>query len=294
MTNTLLRLRKKIPDQISEILRAVSSAAEELDIQAFVVGATARDLIFEYVYDAPIKRATEDIDFGVAVGSWAEYEQLKTALVDTGKFKLDQKVDQRVWWKNGAFEMKVDLVPYGGVESPAGQIAFPPNRDFVMSTVGFAEAYENSWTLEITEDFTIRIASLTGLAMLKFVAYNDNPEKRRRDIEDIWFIAGNYMDAGNEGRLFDKDASDADLLDEDDFDYKTCGPRMLGRDMAPLLTGENLEIVKKLLADEEDGGKLEKLVDVILSGGLYDEEKYYKTLETLKELRRGISEREAK
>ena len=129
MTNTLLRLRKKIPDHILEILRLVFEEVAKLETQAFFVGATARDLIFEYVYDAEIKRATEDIDFGVAVRSWSEYERLKTALTGTGKFRIDRKVEQRLWWKNGSDEMKVDLVPYGGVESPEGQIAFPPDGD---------------------------------------------------------------------------------------------------------------------------------------------------------------------
>jgi len=45
----------------------VFGASTELDIPAFIVGATARDLIFEYVYEADIQGATEDVDFGVAV-----------------------------------------------------------------------------------------------------------------------------------------------------------------------------------------------------------------------------------
>jgi predicted nucleotidyltransferase len=291
MTDTLLRLQKKIPDHTLEILRLVFEEAAKLEIQAFVVGATARDLIFEYVYDAGIKRATEDIDFGVAVGSWAKYERLKQALAETKKFKIDKKIEQRLWWKSGSDEMKIDLVPYGGVESPEGQIAFPPDGDFVMSTVGFAEAFENSWALELAEGFTIKIASLAGLVMLKFVAYNDRPEQRRRDVQDIWFISKNYLEAGNESRLFDEDASDADLLEAEDFNYETCGARMLGRDIAPLLNEETLAIVTKMLTEESSGGRLEKFADVVCSNELYDDERYNLTLETLRELRKGISER---
>lgn len=86
MTNTLLKLRKKIPEHIRSILMTVFGISDKFEIKAFVVGATARDLIFEYVYDAKIYRATEDIDFGVAVGSWKEYELLKKALIETKKF----------------------------------------------------------------------------------------------------------------------------------------------------------------------------------------------------------------
>ncbi len=139
MTDTLLNLRKKIPEHFLEILKAVFSATDDFEIKAFVVGATARDLIFEYVYEAKIRRKTEDIDFGVAVGSWADYEHLKKALIETGKFKDDTKNEQRIWWKARGEEMKIDLVPFGNLESPAGQIAFPPKGE--ASERGFIELF---------------------------------------------------------------------------------------------------------------------------------------------------------
>ncbi len=291
MTDTLLRLRKKIPDYQLDILRSVFDASAKLDIQTFVVGATARDLIFEYVYDAKITRATEDIDFAVAVRSWAEYEKLKKALIETENFKNDKKNEQRIWWTGGRDEMKIDLVPYGGLESPKGEIAFPPDGDFQMSTIGFAEAFENSLLLELTDDFTIRVASLAGLAMLKFVAYNDRPQQRKRDVQDIWFIAQNYLKAENEERLFDEDTSDADLLLDENFNYETCGARLLGRDVALVLNEETQTIVTRILAEDMDGGGLQKFADVIYSDGLSDENRYESIQELLRELRKGIIER---
>lgn len=87
MNNTSLKLRKKAPNHIIEILRLVFNTTSELNIPAFVVGATARDLIFEYVYEADILRATEDIDFGIAVGNWTDYEKIKKSLIDTKKIQ---------------------------------------------------------------------------------------------------------------------------------------------------------------------------------------------------------------
>ncbi|MDQ3750900.1 MAG: nucleotidyl transferase AbiEii/AbiGii toxin family protein [Acidobacteriota bacterium] len=290
MTDTLLRWRRKIPDFQLDILHSVFGACVELNIPAFVVGATARDLIFEYVYEADIQRATEDIDFGVAVGSWADYEKLKRVLIGTKKFVGDEKNEQRIWWKGSGEEMKIDLVPYGGLESPKGQIAFPPDGDFAINTAGFAEAFANSPLLELTDDFTVRVVSLAGLTMLKFVAYNDRPQQRRRDVQDIWFIAKNYLKASNDDeRLFDNNASDADLLLDEDFNYETCGARLLGRDIAPLLNKETAAIVTKILA--EDSGDLQKFADVIYGDGLTDEDRYKNILELLRELRKGVVER---
>lgn len=288
MTNILLKTQKKVPENLLEILRLVFDASAELDIKTFVIGAIARDLIFEYVYDAKIRRATEDIDFGVAVRSWNEYEKLRKSLIETEKFKDDKKIQQRIWWKSGTDEMKIDLVPYGGVESPKGEIAFPPDNDFVMNTNGFAEAFDSSSRLEITDDLIIQIASLAGLAMLKFVAYNDRPQERRRDLQDIFFIAKNYMEADNENRLYDENA---DLLEDENFDYRTCGARLLGRDIASLLNDETQDIVIKILSEEKGGRKLQNFADEIYSSGFRDIERYDDILEILRELKRGISER---
>lgn len=286
MTNILLKLQKKIPANQIRILTAVFNALAELEIKAFVVGATARDLIFEYAYEANIRRKTEDIDFGVAVESWADYERLKETLISTKKFKNDAKNEQKLWWTESGEEMKIDLVPFGNLESPAGQIAFPPKGDFVMNTAGFEEAFENSLLIELNENLIIKIASLAGLGLLKFVAYNDRPAERRRDVQDIFFIAENYLKAGNEERIYE---NDEELID-DDFNYETIGARLFGRDIAPLLNGKTEVIISKLLAEETDGGRLQKFADIIAAEGLFDENRYELIIETFRQLRTGIFE----
>lgn len=294
MTNTLLRLKKKLSADFVEIFRHVSTATSEHGIESFVIGATARDLIFEYVYDANIRRKTEDVDFGIAVGSWAEYESLRSDLIQTGKFRNDPSQEQRIWWKGGSSEMRVDLVPFGGLESKSGEIAFPPKQDFVMSTLGFREAGEHLLTVEIAEDLAIKVVSLPGLALLKFVAYNDRPEERRRDVQDIWFIAQNYLNAGNESRLYAEGSDDADLLQDESLDMRTVGARLLGRDISLLLNDQAAAILRNILADKNRGGMLERFADVIVANGLQDEADYDRVIATLLELSSGINERWAR
>lgn len=226
----------------------------------------------------------------MAVGSWKEYELLKNVLIETKKFEDDAKNEQRIWWNGDGGKTKVDLVPFGGLESPPGQIAFPPKGNFVMNTAGFEEAFENSILLDAEKNLTVRIASLAGLVLLKFVAFNDRPQARRRDVQDIFFIAKNYLDAGTEDRLYDETA-DADLLG-DDFDYQTAGARILGRDISPLLNEETSEIISKLLAEEENGGSLQKFADIIAAEELSgDDDRYKLIVEIFRQLRKGISER---
>ena len=93
----------------------------------------------------------------MAVENWAKYELLKKTLVETENFSVDDKIEQRLWIGRGTEEIKIDLVPYGGLEKPAGQIAFPPDGAFVMNTKGFAEAYQDAVTVQLSEAVKIRV-----------------------------------------------------------------------------------------------------------------------------------------
>jgi predicted nucleotidyltransferase len=87
MSRRLLDLSGKIDPLTIELFEIIKSAADFRDIKFFVVGASARDMILEYGYDIKTKRATMDIDLGVQVADWGQYENLKQGLIDTSKFE---------------------------------------------------------------------------------------------------------------------------------------------------------------------------------------------------------------
>lgn len=285
MMNTSLKLQRKIPETLCDVLEEIRSIAEERGYDIFVIGATARDLILDYGAGKRPERTTGDVDFGVAVRDWEEYLEMKTSLISTGRFEPHTE-EQAVWFVGKEFRMKVDLVPFGGVESEDSMIAFPPDGDFVMSTVGFREALQSALSIELPNGRTIGIASLPAVVLLKFIAYNDR--FRDRDVQDIWFIADNYLADGNEDRVYD---DDSDLLDDPNFDLKTIGARLLGRDIAAILNPESYRIVSGVLKAEIEGGRLERFADVIYRDGLRDESRYDQIFQTLGELMKGITER---
>lgn len=286
MTDTWLILRKNLPEQTVEILRAVTNIADELQIPTFIVGATARDIILEYVHNAGISRATKDIDFGAAVESWAQYEQLKNALIAAKNFRADGKIEQWLWFGQGIDAMKIDLVPYGGLESPAGTVVFPPT-EFAMNNNGFVEAYKDALTVKITDDFRIRIVSLPGLAVLKFIAYDDRPFERQTDLQDIYFLMKNYLEAGNEERLY----GDDNLLKDENFDLRFVGAKLLGRDMTKLLTKQTQAIVLKHLSEnEQENVGIHRTAEVMNSQEKGFVESYDKIVMMLRQLRQGIIE----
>ena len=66
--------------------------------------------------------------------------------------------------------MPVDLIPFRGVESAHGTIAWPPGRDIVMNVAGFEEALASSVLIEIEAKLTVPVASVAGLTLLKLAA----------------------------------------------------------------------------------------------------------------------------
>lgn len=286
MNDTFLILQKPLPEKTVEILTVVTTIADEMKIPSFIVGATARDIILEYIYKAGIRRATKDIDFGVAVESWTQYERLKIALISTGKFRADNRIEQRLWRKGNGDNMKIDLVPYGGLESPVGTVTFPPT-EFEMNTDGFKEAYEDALTLKIGKDLHIRIVSLAGLAVLKFIAYDDRPQERQTDLQDILFLMETYLEAGNEERLY----ADNTLLNDENFDLRTVGARMLGRDMKKLLTERARKTVLNHLSENEERNS--GLMNTAETINYYEksyEENLTEIVLMLRKLKQGITE----
>lgn len=285
MKNISLRLRNNLPDEIVAVIKTVSETADSLGIPALIVGATARDIILHGICDIPIRRATEDIDFGIAVGSWTEYERLKDNLLKSTGFKADTKATHRLWHNAGSAQIRIDLVPFGKLESTTGQIAFPPG-DFVMTTSGFEEVLGSAPLIEIGKELIVRVASLAGIALLKMIAFSDRPHERRRDPQDIWFIIQNYLDAGNVERLYESNGADTDLMN-DDFDYIRTGAELLGRDINRMLTERTGQIISRLLSEESENAGLYKFAEVIAGGeGFYGE--FEEIVNVLQKLRNGI------
>ncbi len=78
--NTSIDICEKLPKGIVPLYRAIDEATTALGIRYLVVGAVARDLVLAYGFDAGIERGTRDVDFGIQVNSWEDFQTLKDAL----------------------------------------------------------------------------------------------------------------------------------------------------------------------------------------------------------------------
>jgi len=80
MSNISIDISDKIDPERVVVLRSIKDVTEVLDIPFFVIGAFAREVIFEHIHQIPSPRITEDIDIGVEVASWEEFQVPKTTL----------------------------------------------------------------------------------------------------------------------------------------------------------------------------------------------------------------------
>jgi predicted nucleotidyltransferase len=140
-----------------------------------IAGAQARDLLLKYGYDIDTSRRTSDVDFALRVGSWAEFHEIRSALLASGEFAEYPRALHKLKFRG---VLEVDIVPFGGIESPGRTIAWPPDQDFEMSMFGFEEILGSVIEVQLPEEQSAKVVSLAALALLKLEAWRD---RRRRE-----------------------------------------------------------------------------------------------------------------
>jgi predicted nucleotidyltransferase len=86
MTGSLLDLSGKIDGKTIAALFEIDKIAGALNIPYFIVGATARDILLQYAHNIHTTRATLDIDIGVFVADWKQFQDLRQTLLRSKKF----------------------------------------------------------------------------------------------------------------------------------------------------------------------------------------------------------------
>jgi predicted nucleotidyltransferase len=285
MKESLIDLSGKIDDFRLKLFETISKVAESLNVPFFVVGATARDIILSEGYGIEVGRATGDIDLGVQVPDWPGYEQLKDGLIRTGKFRRDKKQAQRLIYEE---QFPIDVIPFGAITEPDGCLSWPTEPDTTMSTLGFEETYHNSIAVRIRANpvLDIQFVSLPGLAVLKIISWNDNQLRSDKDAHDLLLLMRTYLDAGNQDRLW---SEEGDLVGED-FDYVRAGSRLLGRDIATILSPDIKVVVVKILEKETGRQNKYRLVEKMMGRGV-ESIGFEEALQLLEDLKAGILER---
>ena len=184
-----------------DLLKKLTDSFNRMGREFYVIGATARDIIIGQLADITSGRKTRDLDIAIAIPEWSVFDEIKEVLIADG-FKKSRHMHQRFYY--GDYEL--DIVPYG-VAKEDDNIYWPPEEEIAMSVKGFDEVLSDAITVNVDDEFDIKIASLHGLFLLKFNAWLDRNIQTSKDAEDMSFILSNYfianLDRGIHPEVYD-------------------------------------------------------------------------------------------
>lgn len=231
------------------VIGDVHGVAADQEVPYFVCGAMARDILAWHVHGVPVPRATRDIDLAFAVPSWEEFQALKSVLAARHGYLVNAQSPWRIRppGMGEAQGYAVDLIPFGGIEAPAGELAWPPDSEIIMNVIGFNDALESTSTVSVVPGLGIPVVSLPMLAILKLLAWNDRQRHTTKDARDFAFLLTSYEKMLVTARLYDEEQ---DILAAVDYDLDQAGARILGRDAARMISPTTSDAVLPILGND--------------------------------------------
>ena len=235
-----------------ELLKKLTDSFNRMGREFYVIGATARDIIIRQLICTTSGRKTKDLDIAIAIPDWSVFENVKECLIADG-FKKSTHMHQRFYY--GEYEL--DVVPYG-VAKDDDNIYWPPEEEIAMSVKGFDEVLSEAITVNIDNEFDIKIASLHGLFLLKFNAWLDRSIETSKDAEDMSFILSNYFMANLDRNVY------PEVYDWEKFDEYIVGGYWLANDLLQLLNKEQITYYKDCIEKELEKDDESRLLNQII------------------------------
>lgn len=223
---------------LNDLLRELTSFFGSISVDFYVIGATARDIILSNLHDLVPERKTDDLDIAIAISDWNQFQSIEENLPKKEDFEKSKEQKQRFIYK-GIYV--IDIVPFGDVAEDDGNIYWPPDETIAMSVWGFPEMADSTISVEIDGDFSIEIASLPGLFILKLVAWKDRHLSGSKDAYDMALLLTNYLHINTERAVEEH----YDPYETDEFDQVIAGAQLMARDVE-LLIRNNEKIVEYL------------------------------------------------
>ncbi|HEY3986568.1 nucleotidyl transferase AbiEii/AbiGii toxin family protein [Cedecea sp.] len=228
-------LKQPLSSGTETLLERIAQSCTEPRIEFFVAGATAREVILTHLHGRRSGRHTRDIDIAIFIKDWQQFSALKQVILAQGAEEIKGNAHRLVWEGN-----ELDIIPFGEI-AEENAIAWPPDRDFVMSVDGFQEAFKSAISIQLSSGTVIRFCSLPGLLLLKLFAWRDRGAEVSRDAVDIFNILKEYS-AVEEDRLYDNDKWGEQV----DWNPDRLGARLAGSDTALISSPELRQAVLAL------------------------------------------------
>lgn len=244
---------------LKDLLKELSGFFCGINVDFYVIGATARDIILSNLHDLIPERKTDDLDIAIAITDWSQFQSIEENLPKVKGFAKSKDQKQRFIHKE---VYVIDIVPFGDIAKDDGNIYWPPDETIAMSVWGFPEMADSTICVEIDEEFSIQIASLPGLFMLKLVAWKDRHLSGSKDAYDMALLLINYLDINTERAVEEH----YDLYETDEFDQVIAGAKLMARDVKLLIRDnkKTLEYLRVILVKETGLAEESQLINQLV------------------------------
>jgi predicted nucleotidyltransferase len=228
------------PEQAAAIAQ-LQKICDSLHAEIVVIGAMA---YLSWIEDH--HRHTLDIDVAVAV-DLDDYHRL-ARLLHTAGWEQEVKREHRWTAPEGT---RVDIIP-AGPALRARKVLDWPVSGMRMSLVGFEHVFRDSVLHPFGTGLSLRVIPLPVLALLKIVAYQDNPSQRQKDIKDLAAIIKRFDP--DDDRRFGDDVIALGL------EYETTGAFLIGKDLALICSPDEHQVVTSFITLLRDTDSLPSLL----------------------------------
>ncbi len=247
---------------------------KSLEIDFFIIGAKARDLICEQAGVPLSARATSDVDFGVLVDSWATLEKLREHFRNDPNIRLHSEKNKVRHYYNGT---PFDVVPFGGIEHDH-KISWPPFYDCIMTVIGYGEALTMARSIQIGHS-TVKVVTPEMLIALKIVSWHEAPE-RNKDAKDIAYVLERYQSIDPTTYTYILDHH-AELLAHFDYDDVLASIALVGIRIVESSSPELHALIAQILNRKDE--KLARAMVTLPSSNIEsDETKFIEIVNALK------------
>lgn len=200
-----------------------------------LIGAEARDIIHHLRGHAFSYVASSDVDIVVALGDWTQYTTLTADYTRLGDTQYRFRVS----------DYPVDIIPFGGIEEPAGRLTHPQRSD-EFDVFGMSAVYAAADELSFGDSVECLLPTAQGYAALKLKAWIDRSDwGEYKDGIDIGLAMFWYLSDDTLGEALWE--SDAAIVEEYGYDIDLACARKLGMHVAETLGQQDAEALRELL-----------------------------------------------
>lgn len=220
---------------LKEILEQVKMVCEVLDIDFFIVGAVAKNIWLTSNNEKA--EGTKDIDCAVYIPTQKKYDALKDILV---KKHFYTQSSENEFCLISPTKQEIDLLPFGEIENN-NKARIEGEGMNVIKLEGFKESYEMSLLNVQIGNEVYKTCSIPAIMILKFIAFDDRPEMRFKDVKDINAICKHYPEIETEF-IWDK----YNELYDDTKEHNEVAMIVLGKEMKKIVF-KNTSLQERLL-----------------------------------------------